>query len=76
MITNMSQRMGMADARCTDYLSSRLLNDAIIGRFNLQPDDAHKYRMALQASEPISIWPEPTCSIFSYKDTNPVNTNE
>ena len=67
----MSQRMGMADARCTNYLSSRLFNDEIIEKFGLQPSDSHGFRMKLQNAEPEKIWPEPACSVFSYKEIGP-----
>ena len=66
----------MADSRCTNYLSSRLFNDGVIAKFGSSPDDAHAYRMALQNATPESIWPEPACSIFSYKEISPENTNE
>ena len=66
----------MADARCTEYLSSRLFNDSLIEKIGIRADDAHAYRMALQGSSPEKIWPEPSCSIFSYKDMSPENINE
>jgi hypothetical protein len=72
----MSQRMGMADARCTDFLSSRLFNDAVMEKLGVRPDDAHAYRMYLQTVDTNRIWPEPTCSIFSYKEMSPENSNE
>ena len=72
----MSQRLGMADSRCTDFTSSRIFNDEMIGKLGLKIDDAHGYRMQLQQIEPTAIWPEPACSIFSYKEIDPVMNNE
>lgn len=66
----------MADSRCTDFVSSRLFNDAVIAKFGVRADDAHAYRMALQESSPETIFPEPACSIFSYKEISPEMNNE
>ena len=66
----------MADSRCTDFLSSRLFNDALIAKIGISPDDAYAYRMALQDASPETIFPEPTCSIFSYKEMSPEMNNE
>jgi hypothetical protein len=72
----MSQRMGMADSRCTDFLSSRLFNDALMAKFGVGPYDAHAYRMYLQTADQSKVWEEPTCSIFSYKEMSPEMNNE
>jgi hypothetical protein len=68
--------MGMADSRCTDFVSSRLFNDALIAKIGVSADDAHGYRMSLQMAEPSTIFPEPACSIFSYKEISPEMSNE
>lgn len=62
--------MGMADARCTNYVSSRLYNDGILyTQAHLNPfDESTKYREWLQESDPEAVYPEPSCSVFNYKE--------
>jgi hypothetical protein len=64
----MSQRMGMADSRCTNYTSSRIFNDNIIKKLGLSYDDNLDYRRLLQLSEPSAIFETPTCSTFLYSE--------
>jgi hypothetical protein len=64
----MSQRMGMADSRCTNYASSRIFNDNIIKKLGLSYDDNLDYRRLLQMSEPSAIFEPPTCSTFLYSE--------
>jgi hypothetical protein len=62
--------MGMADARCTNYVSSRLYNDMIM------VEDAHldsfdkstEYRAWLQSMDPDTFFGPRTCSVFDYKE--------
>ncbi len=65
----MSQRLGMADGRCTTiFESGRLFNDGIYKKLNINPEDNLAYRKAIQSSNPEDIIPAPFCSLFSYKD--------
>jgi hypothetical protein len=66
----MSTRMGMADSRCTNYLSTRIYNDTLLMETaHLNPyDDSTKYRTFLQNLDPESFFPQPKCSVFDYKE--------
>ena len=49
----MSQRLGMADGRCfTISTSSRLLNDYVMTKNNIQYQDNYSYRRLLQSQGP------------------------
>lgn len=61
----MSQRLGMADGRCTPvYTSSRIFNDDLFKKAG--GNDSFGHRMFLQRSAPDDVFPEPKCSLFSY----------
>lgn len=61
----MSQRLGMADGRCTTInVSSRIFNDEIFKRSGGESSFSH--RMFLQKSSPEDVIPAPKCSLFSY----------
>ncbi len=64
----MAERLGMADSgRCTTvYESSRLFNEDIYKKANIDINDNYAYRMYLQSTEPEGILPEPKCSLYSY----------
>jgi hypothetical protein len=68
----MSTRLGMADSRCTNYQSSRIFNDDILSKLELnQFSDSEKYRAWLRTQDPetFSSTNNPmTCNIFTYKD--------
>lgn len=72
----MSQRLGMADGRCTTlYESTRLFNDEVYKKGGLDKFDSFGYRRFLQNSAPEDVIPAPTCSLFSYvKDFDIVET--
>jgi hypothetical protein len=80
----MSQRLGMADGRCTTiFESGRLFNDDIYKKANIDVNDSYTYRQYLQHTDTINIVPEPTCALFSYvkgydivEDTNVMSQNE
>ena len=49
----MSTRLGMADGRCiTSFDSSRIMNDIIMQKNQIQFQDNYKYRMLLQNNGP------------------------
>jgi len=66
----MSTRMGMADARCTSYISSRIYNDELLTNVaQLSPyTGSEYYRYFLENQETDKLFAPPTCSIFLYKD--------
>lgn len=69
----MSQRLGMADGRCTTiFQSGRLFNDSIYEKLEILPQDNLSYRRALQKTSPEEIIPAPTCSLYSYKDSSDI----
>jgi hypothetical protein len=73
----MSQRLGMADGRCTTVnISSRIFNDEIFKKSGGESSFSH--RMFLQKSSPVDVIPEANCSLFSYvKDFDIIeSTNE
>ena len=72
----MSQRLGMADGRCTTiYDSGRLFNDSIYKKANIDVNDNYTYRQYLQHVEPDTVIPAATCSLFSYvKDSDILET--
>lgn len=58
----------MADARCTNYVSTRIFNDQIIKKLGLSYDDNLDYRRLLQLSDPGEIFESPKCSTFLYSE--------
>lgn len=65
-----STRMGMADSRCTNWLSDRLYVDTILYEdAKLNPfNDSTQFRAFLQSLDPDTFFQKPTCSIFEYKE--------
>jgi len=65
-----STRMGMADSRCTNWLSDRLYVDTILyADAKLNPmDDSTKFRYFLQSLDADKFFNQPKCSIFEYKE--------
>lgn len=66
----MSQRFGMADARCfTTNLASSILNDSIANQANVKVADGHAYRSFLIANADKLIqsmsMPSPDCIKFT-----------
>lgn len=62
----MSTRFGMADGRClTTNVSTRLFNDELITKANIETSDNRAYRAHLQSMEEI---PLPFCSLVKYSD--------
>lgn len=81
----MAQRLGMADGRCaTINVSTRLFNDEIFKKGNIDTFDNFGYRKFLQSSSPDDVIPGPACSLYSYSDkdfdiiesTNVISQNE
>jgi hypothetical protein len=80
----MSQRLGMADGRCTTvYDSTRLFNEDIYKKSGIGKFDGFGYRMFLQKSAPEDVIPAPSCSLFSYvkdfdiiESTNVISQNQ
>ena len=80
----MSQRLGMADGRCTTILdSSRLFNEGIYTKAGISVNDNLAYRRFLQYSEPEDVIPAGSCSLFSYvknfdiiESTNVISQNQ
>lgn len=66
----MSTRMGMADSRCTNFISSRLYNDELlVGVAQLSPySGSEQYRYFLENQETEKFFAPPSCSLFLYKD--------
>jgi hypothetical protein len=62
--------MGMADSRCTNWLSDRLYVDTILyADAKLNPmDDSTKFRYFLQSLDADKFFNQPKCSIFEYKE--------
>ena len=65
----MAQRLGMADGRCaTVNVSTRLFNDQLFKKGNIDTFDNFGYRKFLQSSSPEDIIPDPDCLLYSYND--------
>lgn len=65
----MAQRLGMADGRCaTINTSTRLFNDELFKKGNIETFDNFSYRKFLQSSSPEDVIPAPTCSLYDYGD--------
>ena len=62
--------MGMADSRCTNYLSNRLYTDLILYKdAKLEPfNQSTEFRAFLENQDADTFFKEPTCSIFNYKE--------
>lgn len=65
----MAERLGMADGRCTTiHESTRLFNDKVYMKGDIDTFDNFGYRQFLQKSSPEDIVPPTNCSLFSYKE--------
>lgn len=67
----MSQRFGMADARCfTTYVPSVILNDIIANKVGINIQDGHQYRKFMQdnADELIKKFAEPSMDCIKVRD--------
>lgn len=80
----MAQRLGMADGRCaTINISTRIFNDELFKKGDINTFDNFSYRKFLQSQTPEDVIPGPTCSLFSYdkdfdiiESTNVISQNE
>lgn len=66
----MSTRLGMADSRCQDWTSNRLINDKILKTANIQESDNYTYRKFLQTKDPSEIYPVVQCSLSRYSESD------
>jgi len=66
----MSTRYGMADSRCTNWLSSRIATDTLLEN-SAQMDvfeDSAKFRVWMQHQEVSVVAPEGNCNLMEYAD--------